>query len=646
MRYKTEKTRVLLVAVVVMILVAASVPMATESDATDGYYTVTLTASGSDSDTSISVTYNGVAATSISNVTTSGATAGTWTWDTTTGIGPFNSFYVALDASNGNAFVAILNPYDLTETIGGTSISGKGYNVVWVLPTVYWYTDDLGTLYLTNDPDAGGTAWAHTMDGKTWNYIAYGVYEATGTGSTLGSVSGASPTVNYSLQEFCNDASSLTVSLDGTSDGLATVWNYYQWSLYKYVALAVMGDWDSQSIAGWGNSSGSSASTTGSLDAAGPYAGNTLTHTSASVKVFLENAWGSVYEWVSGVANPQGTIYIDQSANSVDVISGTYVTAFGTFSDGDVDGYGSIQTTSDQFWGMPTASNGSDSEGTCDYVWYYSSGDDDYPSVLFVGGSWSDSSIGGLSYADIDVTSDFGDDCIGSRLAFAFDAVPASTDPGEDTQITIGSTPASTSVVEGYPWTYTVSTNVSDPTVSVTVNGSSVSWISVSGATITADAPESPGSYTVVVTVSKSGYLSATQTITLTIVDALEFTTVPTVSVNVTVNNGTLSLDATSSEDYHSIAWYVDGELACYGDTAEIQVPTGTHTISMVATNNVGTAAWSMEYTGSDGEIPTWVLVFLAVAVIAAIACLIWMPVLAIIPIAAIVIVLIAEVFL
>lgn len=643
MRYKTEKTRVLLVAVVVMIIVTASVPIATESDATDGYYTVTLTASGSDSDTSISVTYNGVAATSISNVTTSGATAGTWTWDTTTGIGPFNSFYAALDASNGNAFVAILNPYDLTETIGGTSISGKGYNVVWVLPTVYWYSDSNGTLYLTDDPYAGGTAWAHTMDGKTWNYIAYGVYEATGTGSTMGSVSGASPTVNYSLKQFCADASTVTVSLDGSSSGLATVWNYYQWSLYKYCALAVMGDWNSQEAVGFGNDDENA--TTGLLDTAGPYAGDTSS-TSDSVKVFIENAWLSAEEWVSGFACPDGTFYIDASANSVDVTSGSYISTF-TPDMMDSEGFGSIQTFSDQFWGLPFSinANNSDTEGTCDYVWYYQ-GSTTYPDVLSVGGCWGDGSYGGLSSATVVSASGHCDVVIGSRLAFAFDAVPASTDPGEDTQITIGSTPASTSVVEGYPWTYTVSTNVSDPTVSVTVNGSSVSWISVSGATITANAPESPGSYTVVVTASKSGYQSATQTIALTIVDALEFTTVPTVSVNVTVNNGTLSLDATSSEDYHSIAWYVDGELACYGDTAEIQVPSGTHTISLVATNNVGTAAWSMEYTGSDGGMPTWVLVFLAVAVIAAIACLIWMPVLAIIPVAAIVIVLIAEVFL
>lgn len=45
----------------------------------------------------------------------------------------------------GNKFYAVLDPYNLTQTIDGVALDPiANYNIMWVLPTVYWSTDESG----------------------------------------------------------------------------------------------------------------------------------------------------------------------------------------------------------------------------------------------------------------------------------------------------------------------------------------------------------------------------------------------------------------------------------------------------------------------------------------------------------------------
>ena len=405
-----------------------------ETDAVgDDYYVYTINPDGT-----ISGNYTSIGTSSSTGSYTSvgGTNSGSWAFNED-GYGPFNSFYAAFDPIQNNKMVCHLDPDDLSKSVDGTiDISDENYNVMWCLPTVYWKTNSDGSLSLSSYPNGGGTAYAHTINGHVYKYIAIGVYEASTDrlpnvgGTTLMSTSGATPLVNVNRETFRQYANNQTVNTDGLGqNGYAMVWNFYQWELYKYCALAVMGTWDSQSVGGLGDVyyDGSPYYTIpGQHDQSGPYAGTkdtsyNSTNGTDSVKVFIENAWGSVYDFVDGIVFSNRQYYIDQSAVPTDAKSGTYITHISA-SLPSSNGYGSSPSTTAQIWGMPTANSGSSTSGLYDYVWS-NSGD----RVLAVGGysgnsDWS----AGLSCVYASDSLSFARANIGGRLAFVFDADPAS----------------------------------------------------------------------------------------------------------------------------------------------------------------------------------------------------------------------------
>ena len=134
-------------------------------------------------------------------------------WGFTDGLGPFNTFYAAINltksASDANGTIRmnsgigqigfILNPSNLEETLSGGSYTFSDYNIMFVIPTVYWYSDySNGILYMSNTnnnsciPSAINEQmfpYAHSMTGSsgagddvptcnTFPYVALGVYEA------------------------------------------------------------------------------------------------------------------------------------------------------------------------------------------------------------------------------------------------------------------------------------------------------------------------------------------------------------------------------------------------------------------------------------------------------------------------------------
>ena len=400
-----------------------------DTDAAPGdIYTYTISSNGTISG------YDPIGTSSSSGSYTSvnGTNSGSWAFDDE-GYGPFNSFYAAFDPAQNNKMIGHLDPDDLTRLVDGTSIAGEDYNIMWCLPTVYWKTSGT-SLVLTNDPNAGGTAYAHTINGHVYSYIGIGVYEASkqtvGGQTILTSFTDSTPTVSQNRATFRDQANNQLVNTDGNgNNGYAMLWNFYQWELYKYCALAVMGSWNSQAVAGNGNVYGGDYThTTGDHDKSGPYAGTKGSGTSYykdPVKVFIESAWGGAYDFVDGVVVSAKEYYIDQSAVPTDKTSGTYITnPSGTLPGSS--GYGSNPSTEAAIWGMPTATGGSASSGLYDYV--YSDSGSNY--VVYVGGySGSDSSNApyyGLSYANCYNVLSYSHSRIGGRLAFVFDADPAS----------------------------------------------------------------------------------------------------------------------------------------------------------------------------------------------------------------------------
>lgn len=374
--------------------------------------------------------------------------SGSWAWGDD-GYGPFNSFYAAFDATNNNKMVAHLDPDNLSMTVSGKSLSyydsnwKNDYNIMWVIPTVYWYTSG-GSLILTND-SSRGTAYAHTLSGHTYSYIAIGVYQGnvtTVSGKTvLTSMTDKTPTTNLTRSDTRDYASNGGMNVDGNSTGVSSLWNFYQWELYKYCAVSVMGGWDSQSIAGNGvsyKSSGQSgiAKTTGATYASGPYSGTRGSSTSYcndSVKVFIENAWGGVFQYVDGALFEYGsgsdTVYIDTSAKPSDSTSGTYVTRVGGIS--NESGWGDNLSTNVYIWGMPTGKKSSESSSSTKDRFYPPGDDDDGKYAIRVGGQAdSDSerwSYAGLSYVSCDQELSVSEDSCG-RLTLAFDTNPSICD--------------------------------------------------------------------------------------------------------------------------------------------------------------------------------------------------------------------------
>lgn len=430
--------------------------------------------------------------------------SGSWKWDATTGLGPFNSFYGAFDIENGNRFVSVLDPYDLTKKIDGTAL-GTGYNIMWIIPTVYWSVDENGDLILSNDPSKG-VAYAHTIDGHVYKYIAIGVYEATSDNNSsptiLTSETGKTPLASKTRAQFRSLADAYTMDSSLGENAYSMLWNYYMWELYKYIGLITMEDFNSQTHVGYGHvytSNSTYAYTTGATDTLGPYAGKIGAWSSslgnASVKLYLENAWGGVSEWVDGFMMVGGTtIYLDTKHTPTDAItSGTNVESI-SFSSWP-SGYSNAIDTTAKLWGLGINNTGTDSIGLTDQMY---KGTSSSGNVLNVGGnaiSYASSSLTyGLSfaYANYDPSTSIGS--IGGRVAFVFDADPASNAQKiytykldyDATKMTTGSDAITTyDMTSGSPVEMTAISHDAPPTYTVTIASNDTDYGSVSAASVT-----------------------------------------------------------------------------------------------------------------------------------------------------------------
>ena len=117
---------------------------------------------------------------------------GFWDFDENTGLGPFNCYYVAMNTASGDnaddegqeriakgkgEFAYILDPYDLTRTLDGYRFDPSLYNVMLIIPTVYWYSDpDTGSVYMGSKADI--------FDGITMTAYGHDFTKGDDTGNT------------------------------------------------------------------------------------------------------------------------------------------------------------------------------------------------------------------------------------------------------------------------------------------------------------------------------------------------------------------------------------------------------------------------------------------------------------------------------
>lgn len=347
---------------------------------------------------------------------------GSWGFDKNSGYGPFNSFYAAFDM-NGN-IICHLNPYNLKKSVDGlTTVNGtkiSDCNIMWCIPK--FYISGSSTLTLGSDSSIGNVHPAFVINYTTYNYLAYGVYEATtttsGSKTLLSSVSGATP-VSGTLEDLRMYAHNYSLS---NNVKVSLVWNYYQWMAYRMCSFAVMQSLDSQATVGYGACgsglfSPASYPTTGIYDQY-PYAGCAgSVSKSAGAKLFIENAWGSKNEylddtyWADGFlragqnSNPTLSIY-----NGMSVISGVksiYQFGYAPYS------------TDPASWGLPlggsTTYDSSAASKSIDSIYTYQEYNDLPMGKVSVGGSRNEAAYAGISYLTA-----LNNDKDGGRLVFLF----------------------------------------------------------------------------------------------------------------------------------------------------------------------------------------------------------------------------------
>lgn len=358
--------------------------------------------------------------------------------------GPFNTYYVAINLASGDnsddagetrlskekgEVAYLLNTDNLHQTAKGYTFDPTLYNVMLVIPPVYWYSEldsgstDTGKLYMASSTDAfvsmGITAdklkdYAHTYtSGGVVGHapaIAIGVYEAYNDNGVLVSQSGRTPTGNVSLTNFVSLA---TAGNTDNNYGSYQLWNYYQWTLYRMMGFTVMGNMDSQYMMGNGPVGNTTSSVTGQTDSSIQKSPNSNT----SVCLLIENSWGNLSEWVGDVTVSAGQYSVGNALGGSTSASTVVNTLAETVTGPSVNGYyATFNPVSDAFGTASTtiSSTSTTGQGINDYYHYSSSSD----RALDVGGNWTDSDNAGLSYVHTLTNWTYANPYIGSRLAY------------------------------------------------------------------------------------------------------------------------------------------------------------------------------------------------------------------------------------
>ena len=282
--------------------------------------------------------------------TNTGDISSVWDFDADTGIGPFNSFYAAINLDAGDCDPVytdlrraspekgnvgfILDPYDLKRTIDGDEFTYSAYNIVLVIPTIYWNSvaneDGSGKLYVSNRADYSGfpesvrpgmAAYAHTVNYPgvgtvTMPYLAIGVYQTSYGAEKMLSQSGKAPMVN----EFAVGQTALANLNVGMETGRWMAWDFHQWTLSKIMSYTVMGNKHMSEV---GFDATSTNAHSGYTDATGPYS----LYSSGGVrqeKMFIEAGAGGLWDYIGGAfKNEAGQLLV---TNDVDATMGEILT--------------------------------------------------------------------------------------------------------------------------------------------------------------------------------------------------------------------------------------------------------------------------------------------------------------------------------
>ena len=306
--------------------------------------------------------------------------------------------------------VGYLDPTNFTKFENGTNAditSGNAGDVMIQFPRRGVRISKSGkvvTVSMTDNPnDSSFKYYAHQRGSTNKDYFYLGVYDGYVSGNKLRSLSGKSPTVSTSLNQFDTYGKA-----NGTGYGCM---GYYQWMFIQVMyVLQFKGNLNSQNTVGYGNCSSGYAKNTGRSNTNGMIYGDNNV-----AKLFgIEDIWGNIYQLVNNYySNSNYHVTTTTDDTITDVNRYTDRGSYGGSSSTDWSYYmDCMGTTEAGFTLTYNSTNGSSTTYFCDNVDFFSD------SVPNVGGGSGYGDGAGLFSFDVDWDRDYDDSDTGSRLGY------------------------------------------------------------------------------------------------------------------------------------------------------------------------------------------------------------------------------------
>lgn len=308
--------------------------------------------------------------------------------------------------------VGYLNPNDFTKFEDGSDAditSGDAGDVMIQFPRRGVRISKSGkvvTVSMTDDlNDSSFKFYAHQRGDVNKDYFYLGAYDGYVIHKKLRSLSGESPTVYTSLNDF--DAYG---KANGTGYGCI---GYYQWLFLQVMyVLQFKGNLNSQSTVGNGNSRSGNIKDTGRSNTKGMIYGDNNV-----AKLFgIEDVWGNVYQLVNNYYSSNMYHVTTTTDDTItDINKYTDRGSYGNFGNGGGNYYTDCMgTTESGFTPTYGSFDGSASTYFCDYAFFRVNG------VPNVGGCYSSATNDsvGLFYFRVFLNRKETDNQIGSRLQY------------------------------------------------------------------------------------------------------------------------------------------------------------------------------------------------------------------------------------
>lgn len=304
-----------------------------------------------------------------------------------------------------------LNPNDFTKYTSGSSapIIDTNYDVMIEFPRMGLDISTSGkviTIKLTDaQNDSNFQYLAHKRGSVQKDYFYLGAYSATGSSGKLGSNSGVYPRINTSISEF--------ISLAHNRGSGYEIMAFYQWTYVQALYVMKYGNLNSQAALGKGFTSGSSAQTTGATNTRGMCYGNPNSDTDRMKLFGLEDLWGNVYQFISGLYSDSNRNLLTTTDNfGVNISADAWEYNVSSGTTGNVNGYMTESQGTNNGGFVVKFGGGSSTIYYSDYAYLYASR---FPTV---GGDWNAGYSAGVFYCYVNYSASVSTASIGSRLMY------------------------------------------------------------------------------------------------------------------------------------------------------------------------------------------------------------------------------------